>query len=430
MKPPLVEDGYCAATDAGKLGDCAAGSKGCFAWPLEAQRYTQPAGKLRGLQACIRECLTCARCNFVSFSRVERDCSWYFECDLRKLHNGTATGHSSVRVRDPATGGLLDPVRQFMEAGYGREAGAPSSPPRLVDVVVYGGPHHDLVLEARMHELDPVVSLFVVAEHLRPGGGGGSAAAFSTARTRFAPFANRTRHVVLPASEGTVPEFVDLELQDYGARQRVLNSWQVAYRGVAQPDELVLVSDADEVPRRVALARLLRDASVLSALADSQAYALHGPTFDYHLGCRARRPMDAGAAPRLLSGEALLHYGGGNVRDYTNRIPFRGVPDAAWHFRYWASAEAVQGLFCRHPRPRALTDAASWWDPKPVATAAAAFCAEPERIRRAAEGCLDLFGRAGSAGRAATPPPDEELPASIVLRQRNCCPGRACCHTT
>ena len=123
MKPSFLVDGYCAATASNQRGDCAAGAKGCFPWPPEAR--VAPSGKLRGLQACIQLCLQCHRCSYVSFSRLERDCSWYHACDLSRLHDGAATGHASLRVRDDRGRTVAD-VEQFLRA---QSATAPASSP-------------------------------------------------------------------------------------------------------------------------------------------------------------------------------------------------------------------------------------------------------------------------------------------------------------
>ena len=34
----------------------------------------------------MRACLGCARCSYLSFSRVNADCSWFYTCDLTRLH--------------------------------------------------------------------------------------------------------------------------------------------------------------------------------------------------------------------------------------------------------------------------------------------------------------------------------------------------------
>ena len=94
--------GYCETTTYNS-GDCAVDSKGSFRWPI-GDRHAWPdlsdyEREIAGMQDCMLQCLQCARCDLVSFSRTERDCSWYSNCDLDKLLHTFATGHHSQRVR-------------------------------------------------------------------------------------------------------------------------------------------------------------------------------------------------------------------------------------------------------------------------------------------------------------------------------------------
>ena len=67
--------GYCAATT--DEGDCTRGSKGSW----NSTRYG-----IADLAGCAARCAArCQRCKYVSFSRAHEDCSWFAECDLRRL---------------------------------------------------------------------------------------------------------------------------------------------------------------------------------------------------------------------------------------------------------------------------------------------------------------------------------------------------------
>ncbi|KAL1511591.1 hypothetical protein AB1Y20_006385 [Prymnesium parvum] len=72
--------GYCEVTAAGR-GDCVAGPKGSFA-------VGEP-------EDCVQKCLGCPRCRFVSFSRENNDCSWFYACPRR----GTSAVASPVNGR-------------------------------------------------------------------------------------------------------------------------------------------------------------------------------------------------------------------------------------------------------------------------------------------------------------------------------------------
>ena len=91
--------GYCAATiDA---GDCSHGDMGSFPLPavdLDAVNHGwtwRPA-----IEFCLAKCAGCARCEFVTVSIEDRDCSWYHHCELDKLKLDLGRGRfRSGRVR-------------------------------------------------------------------------------------------------------------------------------------------------------------------------------------------------------------------------------------------------------------------------------------------------------------------------------------------
>ena len=66
--------GYCAPTL--EPGDCARGIKG--GWNSTALCIADFAG-------CAARCRGCARCRYVSFSRLHEDCSWFHTCEMADL---------------------------------------------------------------------------------------------------------------------------------------------------------------------------------------------------------------------------------------------------------------------------------------------------------------------------------------------------------
>ena len=78
--------GYCGLTIS--AGECTIGDSGT----LEASQ---------SLSACRHACLSCARCTTISYSSINRDCSWYAYCDVRDLRRPpkNAPDYVSVRVR-------------------------------------------------------------------------------------------------------------------------------------------------------------------------------------------------------------------------------------------------------------------------------------------------------------------------------------------
>ena len=85
-----IGPGYCSASSEGSEGDCTRGLIGTW--------------RIGDLPQCIARCKQCAQCNFVSFAKQHRDCSWFAGCAtkaLGKLFGGDA--FDTYRVK-PARG--------------------------------------------------------------------------------------------------------------------------------------------------------------------------------------------------------------------------------------------------------------------------------------------------------------------------------------
>ena len=214
--PAVGHLGYCATTEYNS-GECDVDNKGSFKWPIGRRHagsdLSDHERDIGGMQDCMQKCLLCARCDLVSFSRSERDCSWYRSCDLEHLLDEFATGHHSQRVRfngsvtAEAKAFMATPVRSPGAAGAAARASAGGATRRrLVDIVTYGGPHYDQLLELRMVELSELVDVFLILEHSRPAAkhASPSARGLDLTQARFAPFANRTRHLRLSNMAGRV----------------------------------------------------------------------------------------------------------------------------------------------------------------------------------------------------------------------------------
>ena len=103
------------------------------------------------------------------------------------------------------------------------------------------------LLEIRLNELSPVVDVFVVAEAPLTFQGDPKPLHFHANRRQFEKFADRIRHVVV----GRMPE---------GKSRR--DNWRREYHqrdalataiGDAGPDDFVLLSDVDEIPRAASI---------------------------------------------------------------------------------------------------------------------------------------------------------------------------------
>ncbi|MBB5754071.1 hypothetical protein [Prosthecomicrobium pneumaticum] len=103
------------------------------------------------------------------------------------------------------------------------------------------------LLEIRLNELSAVVDRFVLVEARSTFAGAAKPLHFAQNRERFAPFLDRIHHIVLEDLPSA--ERAGWPRQD---RQRDALAAGLAEAG---PDDLVLLSDVDEIPRASAVAR-------------------------------------------------------------------------------------------------------------------------------------------------------------------------------
>ena len=129
----------------------------------------------------------------------------------------------------------------------------------------------DDILAARLHELSGVVDFFVIVEADCTFNGEPKGLTFDAADARFAPFAERLRYVVvddMPEDEvAAITGAAPAAQKDWLRAKPQTGHWvrekfqrNQVMRGLADahPDDLVMVSDVDEIPR-ADVVRLMRD---------------------------------------------------------------------------------------------------------------------------------------------------------------------------
>lgn len=125
------------------------------------------------------------------------------------------------------------------------------SKPRLFDCFVF---FNELdILEIRLHTLDPFVEKFVLVESTRTFTGQPKDLVYEQNKDRFADFADKIVHVVVD----------DMPEQAESAYVREALQRSAIGRGLADagPDDLIMVSDVDEIPKPDALREALKSPS-------------------------------------------------------------------------------------------------------------------------------------------------------------------------
>jgi hypothetical protein len=198
---------------------------------------------------------------------------------------------------------------------------------KIFDCFLYNG--EDSVLEIRLHELRDTVDVFVIVESDMTFSGLPKEPAFNVLDERFSPFANKIRYVVvrdMPATTNPLD------------RER----WQrnAALRGIpdARADDLIVLSDVDEIPRTTILARIKQDDEFSVFGFELNFYYffanyrnIAGPEASIIWTVAARRHILEETMPDTL------RY---HVRD--RKIPARIFQNAGWHFSFLMDPLAIE----------------------------------------------------------------------------------------
>ena len=140
------------------------------------------------------------------------------------------------------------------------------------------------VLEIRLAELDPLVDHFVLVEATHTHTGKPKPLHFTENRKRYERYAHKIIHIVLD----------DLPLDDPSHFARDIHQREAILRGLggAQPDDRILFSDCDEIPKphllRKALAFRGLSHRIVAFWCENYFYRLNllNETFDHRLGPR------------------------------------------------------------------------------------------------------------------------------------------------
>jgi glycogen(starch) synthase len=251
-----------------------------------------------------------------------------YEPKAEVFHRGKATANLVAREGGGAIWRCFEENRRRFHERWGaqlavdaarRAEQAPTAHrrPRVFDCFTF---FNELdVLEIRLEELSDVVDEFVLVEATRTFSGAPKPLVFAEHRTRFSRFLGRIRHVVVE----------DLPKSARSAWEREHLQRDAILRGLAgaEPDDLVMISDVDEIPR----------ASVVASF-DGDVAALRQRMSYYRLNCvnvrgHAMDPWSVIVRRRLLRSPQAL-------REQRFRLPC--LENAGWHFSYLGDAAAVR----------------------------------------------------------------------------------------
>ncbi|MDB5073813.1 MAG: hypothetical protein JWM87_4924 [Candidatus Eremiobacteraeota bacterium] len=247
------------------------------------------------------------------------------------------------------------------------------------------------LLNARLHILSDAVDKFVIVEADRTFQGAEKPLHFAQNRDRFARFADKIVHV--PVSLAPSADPWSLERAQRDAIVRGLSS--------CAPDDTVIVSDVDEIPR---------PSRIAAGIAAQPSVCRQG-LYYYYINLRLRQRWYGAALMALryrswLNGDwlgsavvrfhDLLAAGGPQaVRD--KRHHFSVIQDAGWHWSYLGGVDAVIEKIRSYSHTEANTER----------------IIDRARIERALRDGTDFLGRWYLGYRFETTPLDDTYPAFV-----------------
>jgi hypothetical protein len=258
--------------------------------------------------------------------------------DIAIDHLGRLTEHQ--RQGAPFLGELARCIGREAASGLRLEP-QPAAPRRIFDLFPYNGEAQ--VLELKLNEMSGWIDRFVIVESRQTFTGQPKPLHFELERERFAPWAHKIEYVVVDA----FPEHVA------SPWARAFHQRDQAVRGiagVAAPDDLVLLTDVDEVVDRRAVERFTGD-----------FIGLEMQTFRYFLNYRRSTAQQArsGSASIWLA-RHLQEVGSSYARQVLALRLAGRIPDAGWRFTAVADPHEAARVAQDHPaRPGGARRAAA-----------------------------------------------------------------------
>jgi len=194
---------------------------------------------------------------------------------------------------------------------------------RLYDCVVFND-ELDL-LEVRLRTAAPYVDVFVIVEATRTFSGDEKPLVFGENRERFKEWHDQIRHIVVDDLPPPVPTRWVSEVFQRDAIRRGLHD--------AQPEDIIIVADADELIHPEVLATMRTSVTALTGL--GMASTFHRANWELPLGMFA---LAARAVPF-----AQLSDSPHNQRNHV--APTSVIPDAGRHLTYLLDAPAIIAMW-------------------------------------------------------------------------------------
>lgn len=174
------------------------------------------------------------------------------------------------------------------------------------------------LLDIRLAELSPVVDRFVLVEAPLTHSGQPKPLHYALNKDRYAPYLDKITHLVVSLPEQAESAWVRENAQRAGIIYGLI-------AGDIPDDAVVMVSDADEIPRAASLPERLDHGAVV---------VLEQALYFYKLNLRSSKTWHG---TRIATAQTVMKQGAQWMRTARGHV----LPDAGWHFSYLGGVDAV-----------------------------------------------------------------------------------------
>lgn len=184
------------------------------------------------------------------------------------------------------------------------------------------------LLIIRLHTLNDAVDCFVVVESNMTHVGKRKPMYLNLEDPRIAPFRHKIRHIIvtLPELDPKALENVQGEFEGYSTFQR---NGMIQGLDDAEADDIMLISDADEIIRPNVIPRRIESGIMYRFLQSAHYYYLNTKKmFDWNNGSYALRFGD------IKEGENFFGW-------ISNKQTYE-IPNGGWHFSYLGGEEGIR----------------------------------------------------------------------------------------
>ena len=260
-------------------------------------------------------------------------------------------GLNPLKVRCPVSAAEIESIfgeaqlmEMFQRRGYQVEYAQAAPRRRVYDCFTYNGEFE--VLQIRLHELADVVDCFVIVEATRTFSGEAKALTLDLSAPELAPFKERIRYVVVDDMPddppGVKPEDVERDWLNNppktGFWRREKYQRNQIMRGIedARPDDLIMVSDADEIPRAEVVRWMVQQPP-------GEIYGLILGIYYFYVNYRNVEGAESCTIWSVAASRSWFDQGSPDQLRIAVRmggVSAMRVPAAGWHFSYLGMSEA------------------------------------------------------------------------------------------